>query len=470
MPHTQPEQAVNPIESIQPAYPKDDEAASSSALSEADVQPYAVRYQEEGGADCTPYAVAYGDQDGTDSSNTKTSSSCSNDTENSAFDRNLHDGGYPLTTVGPTSVQNVLNPNPMYEQDIRNLTDRIAAQNAPNPMPNANQEVRHGNYAENVTSKQIMIGGRGKDPGKLNQPHGAAVSAENEVFVSDTNNNRVQVLSVTGVFLRLFPTVIPGEKGRSMYPSDIAVDNEGHAWVVGKYRSDPDKIYVVQYNQDGQSDTTIDLKRKDWYPKIAVDTRNNKTIVLASNEILIFQPDGSFDGSFGMEKGVYLMRHITSDKDGNVLITDKFTSNVHVYNHSGHPILAFRPVSSIGRSRREGDLRGICTDSVGHIIVANTAHRRVDMFTSRGEFIRTIVNIENPHDTRTNRAADDGTYCDVINDDNTKRRGTNQDGEYEMPDVGGEEGGYQTLDPRTLEKGNNAYQKLAKHRVLKHTY
>ncbi|CAH1277544.1 PTPRS [Branchiostoma lanceolatum] len=73
-------------------------------------------------------------------------------------------------------------------------------------------------------------------------------------------------------------------------------------------------------------------------------------------------------------------------------------------------------------------------------------------------------------DTRTNRAADDGTYCDVINDDNTKRRGTNQDGEYDMPDVGGEEGAYQTLDPRTLEEGNNAYQKLAKNRVLKHPY
>ncbi|XP_066299114.1 uncharacterized protein [Branchiostoma lanceolatum] len=70
-------------------------------------------------------------------------------------------------------------------------------------------------------------------------------------------------------------------------------------------------------------------------------------------------------------------------------------------------------------------------------------------------------------DTRTNRANDDGTYCDVINDDNTKRGGANQDGEYDMPDVG-DEGAYQTLDPRTLEKENNEYQKLAKKRVLKH--
>ncbi|CAH1243820.1 MDGA1 [Branchiostoma lanceolatum] len=71
-------------------------------------------------------------------------------------------------------------------------------------------------------------------------------------------------------------------------------------------------------------------------------------------------------------------------------------------------------------------------------------------------------------DTRTNRANDDGTYIDVISDDSTERGGTNQDGEYDMPDVGGEEGAYQTLDPRTLEQENNEYQKFAKKRVLKH--
>ncbi|XP_078574844.1 uncharacterized protein LOC144861036 [Branchiostoma floridae x Branchiostoma japonicum] len=73
-------------------------------------------------------------------------------------------------------------------------------------------------------------------------------------------------------------------------------------------------------------------------------------------------------------------------------------------------------------------------------------------------------------DTVTNRPNNDGTYCDVIDDDITKRRGPgygrSQDGEYNTPDVGGEEGAYQTLDPRTLETGNNEYQKLAKKRVL----
>ncbi|CAH1242880.1 TRIM3 [Branchiostoma lanceolatum] len=386
--------AQNPTPNAHQEASCDDEAVSSSALSEDDVQPYAVRYQEEGGAGCTPYAVAYGDQDDTDSSNTKTPSSCSNNTENSALDENLHGCGIPMTVLRPTSVKNARDPNPMYGQDMDvtvNPADPIEAQNVPNPMPNAHQEASCENYTENVT-----LGGKGKAPGKLDEPQGAAVSAENEVFVTDTYNKRVQVFSMTGIFLRLFPTVVPGEQGRTMYPYDIAIDKEGHPWVVGKYLLGPNHVYVVQYSQDGHPVTTIDVKIRDYYPKIAVDTRNNETIVLASNKIFMFQPDGSFDGSFGKEEGVQ-MKHVTSDKDGNILITDPFTSNVHVYNHSGHPLFSFRTVSPLGHGEGDSWPRGICTDSIGHIIVADSTNRRVDMFTSRGEFIRTIVNIKNPH-------------------------------------------------------------------------
>eukprot|EP00058_Branchiostoma_floridae_P025618 XP_002611108.1 hypothetical protein BRAFLDRAFT_70466 [Branchiostoma floridae] len=73
-------------------------------------------------------------------------------------------------------------------------------------------------------------------------------------------------------------------------------------------------------------------------------------------------------------------------------------------------------------------------------------------------------------DTRTNRPNNDGAYCDVIDDNITKRRGPaygiSQHGVNNTSNVGGGEGIYQTLDPRTLEKGNNEYQKLAKNRVF----
>ncbi|KAI8513660.1 hypothetical protein Bbelb_079840 [Branchiostoma belcheri] len=72
-------------------------------------------------------------------------------------------------------------------------------------------------------------------------------------------------------------------------------------------------------------------------------------------------------------------------------------------------------------------------------------------------------------DTRTNRTNQDGTYCNVMDGRSTKRQTTRQDGEYDMPDVSRakavpsrEEGAYQTLDPRTLETGNNEYETLRK--------
>ncbi|XP_078574829.1 uncharacterized protein LOC144861025 isoform X2 [Branchiostoma floridae x Branchiostoma japonicum] len=99
--------------------------------------------------------------------------------------------------------------------------------------------------------------------------------------------------------------------------------------------------------------------------------------------------------------------------------------------------------------------------------------RQANVKSKRGANGTTIQNSafdDTYTDTRTSRANNDGTYCDVINDDITKRRGpaygTNQRGGDNTPNVGGGEGIYQTLDPRTLEKGNNEYQKLAKKRVF----
>ncbi|XP_078614315.1 uncharacterized protein LOC144883595 [Branchiostoma floridae x Branchiostoma japonicum] len=58
--------------------------------------------------------------------------------------------------------------------------------------------------------QKITFGGKGNEPGKFRLNYGVAVSDDNEIFVADNVNNRVQVFSINGSFLRLFPTVVPG--------------------------------------------------------------------------------------------------------------------------------------------------------------------------------------------------------------------------------------------------------------------
>ncbi|XP_019634321.1 PREDICTED: uncharacterized protein LOC109477478 [Branchiostoma belcheri] len=255
---------------------------------------------------------------------------------------------------------------------------------------NSSQE----SYAGNVKSKPIVFGGKGTSPGQMDEPTGVAVSADNEIFVADANNKRVQVFSMKGAFLRLFSTKVPGGNHQAMYPTDVDIDEQGRIWVVGKDRASSGAVRVVQYRTDGLSMITFDVERSAWYPKIAVNARHNKIIVVASDEVLKFNPDGSFDGSFGKEKGAGL-QYVTSDRDGNILVTaanDPPPPGVRVYDHNGQRQFSFRTANI-------GMLVGICMDPQGHIMVAvNTwiSAGRVNMFTSGGEFVRMAVNVTAP--------------------------------------------------------------------------
>ncbi|KAI8511132.1 hypothetical protein Bbelb_102320 [Branchiostoma belcheri] len=251
-------------------------------------------------------------------------------------------------------------------------------------------------YAGHVKSTPIVFGGEGSSPGKISDPNGVAVSADNEIYVVDLNNKRVQVFSMNGTFLRLFPTEVPGGNGQAMpmYPTDVDIDDEGHIWVVGKNFPTSGAVHVVQYGLNGIPVTTFGVQRSDWFPVIAVNSRYNRIIVVAHDEVLKFKPNGSFDGSFVKEEGAelqYIRHHITSDRDGDILVTDTSLPGVKVYDHNGQRLFSFRTVS-VGK----GKPRGICMDPQGHIMVADSGNGRVDMFTSRGKFVRTVVNVTNP--------------------------------------------------------------------------
>ncbi|KAI8517682.1 hypothetical protein Bbelb_036990 [Branchiostoma belcheri] len=239
-----------------------------------------------------------------------------------------------------------------------------------------------------VKQEKITFGGEGKGKGKFQSISGVAVSADNEIFVIDGMSQRVQVFSINGAFLRLFPTVLPGES-KTMYPRGVALDMApGYLWVLGK-SSRPNERHVVQYSKNGQPIKKFDESLKGYFRVIAMDVRNNKVIVGDTNTIMMFHSNGSRLWSSEVPREGRISA-VTSDKEGNVLLTD-WNNSVYKYNASGVKIFEFGT-----KGDREGQLNsplGICLDTSGHIIVANFGNHRVDMFTSQGEFVRTIANI-----------------------------------------------------------------------------
>ncbi|XP_019642576.1 PREDICTED: uncharacterized protein LOC109483875 [Branchiostoma belcheri] len=357
-----------------------DEGASPGNVRCDVIQPHAVKCQENGGScsndlhttrgsasksrhtapddeDIQPYAVAYVDQD-------DVACRASSGGTQMASNRDKDVSANPFVNNGP---------------------------NVPNQMnvPNVQQP-----RARSCDGKQerISFGGYGEEPGKFRDNFGVAVSADNEIFVTDQLNKRVQVFSIKGTFLRLFPTVVPGES-MTMYPLSVALDVEpGYLWVLGRWRLRSNDGHVVQYSKNGQPIKKFDVSLKGFFPVIAMDVRNNKVIVGDQTTIMMFDPNGSRLWSSEVRTG-YGIFGVTSDKEGNVLLTDG-RKTIQKYNPSGVKIFEF---GTYGQGKGQlNSPRGICLDTSGHIIVASYLKDRVDMFTSQGEFVRTIADIKFP--------------------------------------------------------------------------
>lgn len=73
-------------------------------------------------------------------------------------------------------------------------------------------------------------GGHGSGNGQFARPRGLAISPQQELYVADANNHRLQVFSLDGKFLRSFGTQ-GSEIGMLQYPYDVTIGQRGDVYV-----------------------------------------------------------------------------------------------------------------------------------------------------------------------------------------------------------------------------------------------
>ncbi len=192
-------------------------------------------------------------------------------------------------------------------------------------------------------------GSEGPANGQFWHPMGVALhSTLNWIIVSDTFNHRIQVFDLNGTFIRKWGSQGTGD-GQFRYPLGVAV----FAWPQNRDHPTQDLIYVADNNRV-QVFTMEGVFIRTWNTKdrsdgqigspcgVAVHPTRDIVFISDSSEhnIQAFRRDGSFLFKWGSEGSAngqsmfpgYLSIHPTRDL---LFVADSYNHRVHVFNLDG---------------------------------------------------------------------------------------------------------------------------------------
>ena len=235
--------------------------------------------------------------------------------------------------------------------------------------------------------QDFSFGSPGTGPGQFSQPQGIAIDpGDGEVFVADSNNNRVQVFDSDGTFARQFGTLGTGT-GQFSIPEGIGVSPVA-----------PFDVYVADTNNNrverftnagafvGAFGTNGTAAGQLQFPRnIAFDPQGNVYVgdTGFNNRITRFAPDGTSPVVLGGLATFQRLAGLTSSST-RLYATDSQANTVKGFDFTG----------SAGTSFQTGTLNGPQGvgvqdgGSTATIFVADAGTHRIAVFSGGGSFVQ----------------------------------------------------------------------------------
>lgn len=196
----------------------------------------------------------------------------------------------------------------------------------------------------------FTFGSRGRKTGQLNGPQGIVVNSKGLIYVADTKNHRIQIFNRQGIFLSAFGEKSSNNKdekpakGSFMLPTELALDKNENLYVVdgGNNRiqvfsgtGDFLRSFGEFGDQYVQFNNPVDIAIDSSGKIVIAEQGNHRLQLLSSNGVplLIFGSPGAGIGEMSMLSSVAV-------KDDSIYVAD--------YNHD--KIRQFRYTPSVSFS------------------------------------------------------------------------------------------------------------------------
>ena len=223
--------------------------------------------------------------------------------------------------------------------------------------------------------------------GKFDCPWGVAVNERNEIAVTDCSNNRVQIFSCNGKFIRSFGKK-GVKKGEFKDPSGIAYLNNGNIVVADTYNGRLQIFtergeYLAQIGSEENPDHQFNSPMG-----LSVDNDGNIIVADSDNKLIkIFTPSGQFLRKFGGEDLLVDPFHCIQ-KDQYFIVSDNCDHSIKVFNTDGDFLYNF---GNEGEGDGEFDRpQCLSVDKAEHLMVCDYGNNIVQVLDLSGKFITKI--------------------------------------------------------------------------------
>ena len=246
--------------------------------------------------------------------------------------------------------------------------------------------------ADNPPTYLLQWGSQGTGSGQFNSPGGIAIDNNNNVYLLDSGNSRVEKFDRNGNYLTQWGS--PGYgNGQFVSADGIAVDNSNNVYVVdGSSRVekfDGNGNYLTQWGGQGSGNGQFSTPEG-----IAVDNSNNVYVVDSGNSrVEKFDSNGIYLtqwGSYGTDNGQFVSADgIAVDGGNNVYVVDQDDSRIEKFDSNGNYLTQWGSQGT-GNGQFEGSdegADGIAVDSGNNVYVVDTGNSRIEKFDSNGNYL-----------------------------------------------------------------------------------